>query len=68
MDHNESIRKFEHLMTKEANHAHEVATELDALVVLLPNDESRRLGRLQVKASHRQSKAYRELAEKVKEA
>jgi len=25
MDHNESVRKFEHLMLKQADHAHEAA-------------------------------------------
>jgi hypothetical protein len=32
MDHNESVRKFEHLMLREADHAHEVAIELEALI------------------------------------
>jgi hypothetical protein len=32
MDHNEAVRKFEHLMLREADHAHEAATELEALV------------------------------------
>lgn len=36
MDHNESVRKFERLMTKEAEQAHVAATELEALVALLP--------------------------------
>ncbi len=31
MDHNESLRKFERLIEKEAAHAHELATELEAL-------------------------------------
>ena len=67
MDHNESIRKFEHLMMKEADHAHEAATELEALVSLLPSEKSRQLAQLQVKASHQQAKEFRELALKVKE-
>ncbi len=32
MDHNESVRKFEHLMLKQADHAREAAIELEALV------------------------------------
>jgi hypothetical protein len=36
MDHNEVARKFGLLMLIEADHAHEVATELEALVSLLP--------------------------------
>ena len=67
MDHNESIRKFEHLMIREADHAHEAATELEALVSLLPSEQSRQLAQLQVKASHKQAKEFRELAQKVKE-
>ena len=31
MDHNESVRKFEHLMLKQADHAREAAIELEAL-------------------------------------
>jgi hypothetical protein len=68
MDHNESVRKFEHLMIKEADHAHEAATELEALVSLLPSERSRQLAQLQVKASHKQAKEFRELAQKVKES
>jgi len=67
MDHNEVVRKFEHLMVREADHAHEVATELEALVSLLP-EKSRQLAQLQVKASHKQAKDFRELAQKVKES
>jgi hypothetical protein len=67
MDHNESIRKFEHLMTKQAEQAHEAATELEALVPQLPSEKSRQLAHLQIKASHSQSKEFRELALKVKE-
>ncbi len=67
MDHNESVRKFEHLMIKEADHAHEAAIELEALVSLLPSDKSRQLAQTQVKASHKQAKEFRELAQKVKE-
>ncbi len=67
MDHNEALRKFEHLMLKRADQAQEAATELEALVVLLPNEKSRQLAHLQVKASHQQAKDFRELAEKVTE-
>ena len=67
MDHNESIRKFEHLMGKQADHAHDAATELEALVALLPTGKSRQLAELQVKASHKQASEFRELAQKVKE-
>jgi hypothetical protein len=45
MDHNDSLRKFEHLMIKEAA-----------------------LAEPQVKASHKQAKEFRELAQKVKES
>jgi hypothetical protein len=67
MDHNEAVRKFEHLMLKEADHAHEAAIELEALVPLFPSEKSRQLAQLQVKASHKQAKDFRELAQKVKE-
>ncbi len=67
MDHNESTRKFEHLMVKEAERAHGVAVELEALVALLPSEKTRQLAQLQVKASHKQAKEFRELAQKVKE-
>jgi uncharacterized small protein (DUF1192 family) len=68
MDHNESVRKFEHLMIKEADHAQEAATELEALVALLPTEKSRQLAQLQVKASHKQAKEFRELAQQAKES
>jgi hypothetical protein len=67
MDHSEAIRKFEHLMVKQAEHAHDTATELEALVSLLPSEKSRQLAQLQIKASHKQAKEFRELAQKVKE-
>ena len=67
MDRNESVRKFEHLMIREADHAHEAATELEALVSLLPSEKSRQLAQLQAKASHSRAKELRELAQKVKE-
>jgi hypothetical protein len=68
MDHNEAIRKFEHLMIREADHAREAATELEALVSLLPTEKSRQLAQLQVKASHKQAREFSELAQKVKES
>ena len=58
MDHNESVRKFEHLLEKEAEHAHEAATELKALVSLLPGGKSRQLAQLQIKSSHKQAKEF----------
>lgn len=67
MDHHESIRKFQHLMEKEAGHAQEAATELEALVSLMPSEKSRQLTQLQIKASHSRAKEFRELAEKIKE-
>lgn len=67
MDHDEAVRKFEHLMLKEADHAHEAATELEALISHLPNEKSRQLAQIQAKASHKQFKDFRELAQKVKE-
>jgi hypothetical protein len=66
MDHNEAIRKFERLLEKEAEHAREVATELEALIMLLP-EKPRQLAQTQVKASHKQAKDFRELAQKAKE-
>jgi hypothetical protein len=68
MDHNESVRKFEHLMLKQADQAHDAATELEALVLLMPSEKSRQLAHLQVKASHKQAKELRELAQQVKES
>ena len=68
MDHNEVVRKFEHLMIREADHAHEAATELEALVSLLPSGKSRELAQFQVKAGHKQAKNFRELAQKIKES
>ena len=67
MDHDEAVRKFEHVMLRAADQAHEAATELEALVSLLPNEKSRQLARLQTKASHKQAKDFRELAQIVKE-
>jgi hypothetical protein len=67
MDHNESVRKFEHLMLKQADHAREAAIELEALVSEMPNPKSRELAQLQVKASHKQAKEFRDLAQQVHE-
>jgi hypothetical protein len=67
MDHNESIRKFEHLLERQAEHAHNAATELEALVLLLPSEKSRQLAQLQIKTSHKQAKDLRELTQKLKE-
>jgi hypothetical protein len=67
MDHNEALRKFEHLMLKQADQAREAAAELEALVPLLTIDKSRQLAELQVKANHQRARDFRELAEKVKE-
>ena len=63
MDHNESLRKFEHLLAKEADHAHKAAIELEALVSLLPSEKARQLARLQVKASYKLAKEFRELTQ-----
>jgi hypothetical protein len=68
MDHNESVRKFEHLMLKQADHAREAGIGCEALVSLLPSEKSRELARLQVKASHKQPKEFRELAQIVQES
>ena len=67
MDHNEAVRKFEHLMLKRADQAEEAATEIEALLALLPNQKSRELAEFQAKASHKQAKDFRELAQTVKE-
>jgi len=67
MDHDEAIRKFEHLMLREADQAYEAATELETLVSHLPNEKSRQLAQFQAKASHKQAREFRELAQRVKE-
>ena len=67
MDHNESIRKLEHLLLNESEHAHEIATELEALGSILPNGHARQVAQEQVKASYKQAKELRELAQRVKE-
>jgi hypothetical protein len=52
-------------MLKQADQAHEAATELETLVSLLPDEKSRQLAHLQMRASHKQAKDFRELAQKV---
>jgi hypothetical protein len=54
-------------MLKEADHAREVATELEALVPVLTTVNARQLAQVQIKASHKLSKEFRELSELVKE-
>ena len=66
MDHDEAARKFAHLMLRDADHAHEAVTGLEALVSLLPSEKSRQLAQFQAKASDEQAKDFRELAQKVK--
>jgi ribosomal protein S13 len=66
MDHNETIRKFEKLMIKQAEHAHSTATEIESMVSLLPDQRTRQLAEEQVKEIHKQSKDFRALAQKLK--
>ncbi|HXC43469.1 MAG TPA: hypothetical protein VNY51_08115 [Candidatus Dormibacteraeota bacterium] len=54
-------------MLKAADHEHDTANELEALVLLLP-EKSRQLAQLQAKASHKQAKEFRELAQRVNES
>jgi hypothetical protein len=54
-------------MLKAADQAREIATELEALAPILTTANSRQLAELQIKASHKLAKEFRELAEKVKE-
>jgi hypothetical protein len=67
MDHNEAVRNFEHLLIRQAEHAHTAATELEVLVPLLPNEKTRQLAREQIKANYKQAREFRDLAHKVKE-
>ncbi|MGD1025257.1 MAG: hypothetical protein ABR880_20930 [Candidatus Sulfotelmatobacter sp.] len=67
MDHNESTRKFEQRMVNEADRAHDTATELEAMISVLPNEESRQLAQLQVKVNHKLAKEFRKVAQKAKE-
>jgi hypothetical protein len=41
VDHNEAIRKLDHLLIREAGHAQGAAIELEALVPFLVTDKSR---------------------------
>jgi hypothetical protein len=66
MDHNEAIRNLDHVLIREAEHARETAIELEALVLILRDDEARQLAQLQVKASYKQAKDLRALAQKIK--
>jgi hypothetical protein len=67
LDHNEAVRQLENLMLKRAEQAQQAATELEALILILPNEKSRQFAQLQAKASHKQAKDFRELAQKAKE-
>jgi hypothetical protein len=55
-------------MIREADRAQEVATELEALISCLHSEKSRQLAQLQVKASHKRAKEFRELSTKAKES
>lgn len=68
MDHNEAVRKLEHLISKQADHAHAAAVELEALVPLLPSEKSRQLAELQLKVNRKQAKDFRELAQRIRES
>jgi hypothetical protein len=46
MDHNEALRRFAHLLIREADHAQQAAVELEALIPLLPGDKSRQAAQL----------------------
>jgi hypothetical protein len=67
MDHNEAVRKFNHLMLREANNARKAATELEALISLLPS-ETRPISLPQGNANHKLARDFRERAQKVKES
>ena len=67
MDHDESKRKFEHLMLREADHAQETAVELAGLIKALP-EQSRHLAGAQVKTCHAHAREFRDLMQKVKES
>jgi hypothetical protein len=66
MDHHEAVRKFEHLMLKEADHAREVATELEALAPILTTENSRQLAQIQIKASTSNPKSFANCRRKLK--
>lgn len=65
MDHNEALRKFAHILEREAAHAHEAAIEIEELAHLLPQ-QSQSFAHQQVKASHKLAKDLRELAVNIK--
>jgi hypothetical protein len=67
MDHHEAVRKFEHLMLKEADHAREIATELEALAPILTTENSRQLAQLQIKASQASQRVSRIVGEGQRE-
>ena len=67
MEHNEAIRRLDHVLIRESGHAQETSIEFEALIPFLLTDRSRQLAQLQVKASHKQAKEFRELAQKAKE-
>lgn len=60
MDHNESPKKVDRLMGREAGHEPGAATELEALVLLLSSEKSRQLAQVPAKASHKEAKAFRD--------
>ena len=66
MDHNEATRSLERLLAREANRAQETVTELEALVLHLP-ERPRQLAQAQIKASHKIAKEFRELALRSKD-
>ena len=66
MDHNEATRSLERLFEREANRAQEVVTELETLVLHLP-ERRRQLAQSQIKASHKMAKEFRELALRSKD-
>jgi hypothetical protein len=55
MDHTEAIRECEGLFQREAQHTDDTAIECEVLVSALPNEKSREIAQLQVKACHRQA-------------
>jgi hypothetical protein len=66
MDHNEATRSLERLLEKAADRAQETVTELEALIVHLP-EKPRQLAQAQIKASHKMAKDFRELSLRTKE-
>lgn len=66
MDHNEATRSLERLLEREANRAQETMTELENLVLHLP-ERARQLAQSQIKASHTMAKEFRELALRSKD-